>query len=335
MSRARPDRPATIYDVAKAAGVSHQTVSKVLRGLGGMRDETRERVEEEIRRLNYRPNVGARALARSQRRRIGVVGYETFESSTSKVLRGISEVAEGAGYVLDIVTVNPLGAVDEIATALEQINGTDVAGVLATSPTSNVREALERIRFRMPVFLDVNGDMEADSAGTHRSISAGMVMDHLADLGHERVAFVGGPRGWDSATTREAVYVERMAARSVDARIVGHGDWSAASGYEVVKDADLGDSTAVFVANDRMALGVLRALSERGRRVPEDLSVVGIDDIPEAAYFSPPLSTVHIDFTQAGHVAARSLLTLIERPGDAMPVYPRSRFIPRASAIPA
>lgn len=298
-----------------------------------MRDETRERVEAEIRRLNYRPNVGARALARSQRRRIGVVGYETFESSTSKVLRGISEVAEGAGYVLDIVTVDPLGAADEIATALEQINGTDVAGVLATSPTSNVREALERIRFRMPVFLDVNGDLESDSDGSHRSISAGMVMDHLAELGHERVAFVGGPGGWDSATTREAVYVERMAARHVAPLIVGRGDWSAESGYEAIKNADLGDSTAVFVANDRMALGVLRALSERGLRVPEDLSVVGIDDIPEAAYFSPPLSTVHIDFTQAGHVAANSLLTLIERPGDAMPVYPRSRFVSRASTI--
>lgn len=329
MSRARPDRPATIYDVAKAAGVSHQTVSKVLRGLGGMRPETRERVEQELRRLNYRPNVGARALARSQQKRIGVVGYETFESSTSKVLRGISEVAEEAGYLLEIVTVDPLGDVDGIAGALERINATDIAGVLATSPTSNVREALARVRFRMPVFLDVNGDQETSPDGVHRSVAAGLVMDHLIGLGHERIAFVGGPRGWDSAGNRETVYRERMPGPP---RVLGHGDWSSASGYDVMAAGDIGDATAIFVANDRMALGVLRALSERGARVPGDVSVVGIDDIPEAAFFSPPLSTVRIDFTRAGHVAARSLLTLIERPGEAMPVYPHSRLIARGSS---
>ncbi|GAA3908353.1 LacI family DNA-binding transcriptional regulator [Microbacterium invictum] len=328
MSRARPDRPATIYDVAKAAGVSHQTVSKVLRGLGGMRPETRERVEVELRRLNYRPNVGARALARSQQKRIGVVGYETFESSTSKVLSGVSEVLDAAGYLLEIVSVDPVGDVEAIAAALERINGTDIAGVLATSPTSNVREALTRVRFRMPVFLDVNGDQRIGADGRRRSVAAELVMDHLAELGHQRIAFVGGPAGWDSAGNREDVYLERVAAP----RILGHGDWSAASGYRVMVEGDLGDATAVFVANDRMALGVLRALDERGVRVPDDVSVVGIDDIPEAGYFSPPLSTVHIDFTVAGEVAAQSLLTLIERPGEAMPLYPRSRLVARASS---
>jgi len=332
MSRARPDRPATIYDVAKAAGVSHQTVSKVLRGLGGMRPETRERVEVEIRRLNYRPNVGARALARSQQRRLGVVGYETFESSTSKVLRGVSEVAEAAGYLLEIVSVDPLGDVDEIAVALDRINATDVAGVLATSPTSNVREALARVRFRMPVFLDVNGDQRITAAGERRSLAAEIAMDHLGELGHELIAFVGGPQGWDSAAYREAVYLDRVAVP----RVLGYGDWSAASGHRVMLEGDLREATAVFVANDRMALGVLRALAERGLRVPEDVSVIGIDDIPEAAFFSPPLSTVRIDFTHAGEVAARSLLTLIERPGDIMPTYPRSVLVARTStsAIP-
>jgi LacI family transcriptional regulator len=331
MSRARPDRPATIYDVAEAAGVSHQTVSKVLRGLGGMRPETRERVEREMHRLNYRPNVGARALARSQQKRLGVVGYETFESSTSKVLRGVTEVAEAAGYVLEIVSVDPLDGVDKIAAALERINATDVAGVLATSPTINVREALARVRFRMPVFLDVNGDQRITSTGERRSLAAEIVMDHLADLAHERIAFVGGPQGWDSAAYREAVYLDRVTRPHV----LGYGDWSAASGHAVMSRGDVGDATAVFVANDRMALGVLRALAERGLRVPEDVSVIGIDDIPEAAYFSPPLSTVHIDFTLAGEIAARSLLTLIERPGDIMPTYPRSTLVRRESTAPA
>ncbi|WP_243075450.1 LacI family DNA-binding transcriptional regulator [Microbacterium sp. SS28] len=334
MTRPHPDRPATIYDVAKAAGVSHQTVSKVLRGLGGMRPETRERVEQELRNLNYRPNVGARELARSRQRRIGVVGYETFESSTSKVLRGVADIAEEAGYLLEIVNVKPLGDVAEITEALEQLNATDVAGVLATSPTRNVREALDRVEFRMPVFLDVNGDQRpgGDAEGTHESIAAGLVVAHLEDLGHERIAFVAGPVGWDSATNRENVYRAHAAARGSEPAVLGHGDWSAASGYRIVADCEsLADHTAIFVANDRMALGVLRALAEKGVRVPEDVSVVGIDDIPEAAYFTPPLTTVHIDFTDGGRVAARSLLSLIEQPGSSLPQYPESRLIARAT----
>ena len=161
MGRA-PDvnKPTTIYDVARVAGVSHQTVSRVLRGLQGMSDETRERVQRVAADLHYRPSVVARELASSRPSRIGVVGYETFESSTSKVLKGVNDVATAAGYVLDIVTVDPLGEVDEIARRLDAINGSDAAGLLATSPTANVRQALEHSVFRMPVFLDVNGDVD-------------------------------------------------------------------------------------------------------------------------------------------------------------------------------
>jgi DNA-binding LacI/PurR family transcriptional regulator len=334
MTRPDPDRPATIYDVAVAAGVSHQTVSRVLRGVGSIRPETRARVQAELDRLRYRPNVGARELARARQRRIGVVGYETFESSTSKVLRGVSEVAESRGYVLDIVNVDPTGDVEAISTALESLNGTDVAGVLATSPTENVRLALERVEFRMPVFLDVNGDQEAPhDGGPGRSLAAGLVMEHLGELGHERIAFVAGPEGWDSATNRGTVYREWMVERGLEPQVIGRGDWSAASGYRAASTFDPAASgiTAVFVANDRMALGVLRALAERGIRVPDDVSVAGIDDIPEAAFFSPPLTTVHIDFTEGGHVAARSLISLIEQPDAALPAYPARVIVPRES----
>ena len=137
-------RAANIFDVARLAGVSHQTVSRVLRGLGGMRPETRTRVQEVLAELRYRPSVVARELASSRPSRIGVVGYETFESSTSKVLKGVNDVATEAGYVLDIVTVDPLGAVDEIVRRLDAINGSDVAGLLATSPTAYNRSIVVR-----------------------------------------------------------------------------------------------------------------------------------------------------------------------------------------------
>jgi LacI family transcriptional regulator len=337
MTRPDPDRPATIYDVAAAAGVSHQTVSRVLRGIGRMRPETRARVQAEVERLRYRPNVGARELARARQRRIGVVGYETFESSTSKVLRGVSEVAEAAGYVLDIVNVDPTGDVAAISATLETLNGTDVAGVLATSPTRNIREALDRVSFRMPVFLDVNGDQVAAHDGEPaRSIAAGLVMSHLEELGHGRIAFIAGPDGWDSATNRESVYREWMTDRGLAPKVIGRGDWSAASGYAAAQGIEPEDDfTALFVANDRMALGVLRALTERGIGVPGDVSVAGIDDIPEAAYFIPPLTTVHIDFTEGGHVAARSLISLIESPDAELPEYPASELVIRQSTAPA
>jgi LacI family transcriptional regulator len=330
------NKPATIYDVARVAGVSHQTVSRVLRGLQGMSDETRERVQQVAADLHYRPSVVARELASSRPSRIGVVGYETFESSTSKVLKGVNDVATAAGYVLDIVTVDPLGEVDEIARRLDAINGSDAAGLLATSPTANVRQALQNSVFRMPVFLDVNGDVDHTPGpyfGT--SISAQLVMQHLIGLGHQRIAHVAGPAGWDSASNREAVYRACFADSDIDEALVVRGDWSAKSGYEAAQllPFEMG-VTAIFVANDRMALGVLRALGERGIRVPHDISVAGIDDIPEAAYFSPPLTSVHIDFAEGGRVAARSLVSLIENPGTPLPEYPISALFARSSTAP-
>ncbi|MCL3861202.1 LacI family DNA-binding transcriptional regulator [Actinotalea sp. K2] len=335
-AKADTGKPATIYDVARFAGVSHQTVSRVLRGVGSTRPETRERVLAALEALHYRPNAAARELAWPRPRRIGVVGYETFESSTSKVLKGVNRVATEAGYVLDIVTVDPLGDVDEIVRRLSAINSSDVAGLLATSPTSRVREALERSVFRMPVFLDVNGEVDL-RPGPYRGTSraAQIAMRHLLELGHTRIAHVAGPTGWDSAANREAVYRTLLEEHGLESSEVVRGDWSAASGHRAARllpgDAGI---TAVFVANDRMALGVIRALAERGVRVPEEVSVVGVDDIPEAAFFCPPLTTVHIDFAAGGEVAARSLISLIERPDEPPPLYPESRLVERQSTAP-
>lgn len=327
------DKPATIYDVAKLAGVSHQTVSRVLRGVAGAGPETRERVQHALEELRYRPSVVARELASTRPSRIGVVGYETFESSTSKVLRGVNDVAVDAGYVLDIVTVDPLGDVDEIVRRLGAINGSDVAGLLATSPTMQVREALQRSVFRMPVFFDVTGDISTKSGvfeGT--STAAQLIMNHLIELGHRRIAHIAGPEGWDSAAKREAVYHAAVAENELPEFEVAHGDWSAESGYSATLSLPLDDGiTAIFVANDRMALGVLSALDERGIQVPQQISVAGIDDIPEAGYLIPSLTTVHVNFEAAGRVAARSLITLIEQPDAPMPAYPVSTFVRRRS----
>lgn len=322
-------KAATIYDVARVAGVSHQTVSRVLRDAYGTSAAAKQKVQDAVEQLQYRPSVVARELASAKPSRIGVVGYETFESSTSKVLKGVNEVAVAAGYVLDIVTVDAVGDVKDIERKLDAINGSDVAGLLATSPTVNVREALERSVFRMPVFLDVNGDNDPRRSSTHT------VMNHLLDLGHTRIAHVAGPAGWESAQKRELGYRSLLSERGLLEYPIARGDWSAASGYRAVGDLPLNDGiTAIFVANDRMALGVIRALMERGVRIPEDISIVGTDDIPEAEFFTPPLTTVHFDFAEAGRVAARSLISLIETPEAALPDYPSATFKVRKSTAP-
>ena len=323
-------KPATIYDVAKRAGVSHQSVSRVLREVPGIREDTIERVRKALAELDYRPSVVARELANSKRARLGVVGYESFEASTAKVLKGIDEVARREGYTLEIVSVDPLGDVDEIARRLDAINAMDVAGLLATSPTQPVRDALERSVFRMPVHLDQR--TEEDEAG--RSRAAALVVGHLLELGHRRIAHVGGPRAWDSARHRRDAWAGLLAEHGVPPQPVESGDWSARSGYEAGLRLDLDGVTAVFVANDRMALGVLRALAERGVRVPGDVSVAGIDDIPEAGYFQPPLTTVHIDFEGTGRAAAESLIAMIRDP-EAEPVAQGERTLAvRASTGP-
>ncbi len=303
-------KPATIYDVAKRAGVSHQSVSRVLREVPGIREDTVERVRKALVELDYRPSVVARELANSKRARLGVVGYESFEASTAKVLKGIDQVARREGFTLEIVSVDPLGDVDGIARRIETINAMDVAGLLATSPTQPVREALERSVFRMPVHLDQR--TEEDEAG--RSRAAALVLGHLLDLGHRRIAHVAGPQAWDSARHRRDAWAGALAEHGVPPQPEEAGDWTARSGYEAGLRLDLEGVTAVFVANDRMALGLLRALAERGVRVPQDVSVVGIDDIPEAEYFQPPLTTVHIDFEGAGRAAAEALIRQIREP---------------------
>lgn len=329
MAASRPSKPATIYDVARAAGVSHQSVSRVLRDVPGVLPATRERVEAALRDLDYRPSAVARDLAYSRRNRIGVVGYESFESSTAKVLKGINEVAVDEGFVLEIVTVDALGDVRDIKTRLESINAMDVVGLLATTPTGPIRDALDASVFRMPVFLDDHGDSASESAD---AVSARLVLEHLLELGHRRIVHVAGPGQWDSAAQRAATYERILRAAGIEPLPIVSGDWSAASGHEAVARFPWHlEPTAVFVANDRMALGVLRGLTERGLRVPDDLSVAGIDDIPEAEFFQPPLSTVRVDFEESGRVSARALIGMIRGEGAGTVAYPPRTLMIRQS----
>ncbi|MCU1528084.1 MAG: LacI family transcriptional regulator [Frondihabitans sp.] len=310
-------RPATIYDVARKAGVSHETVSRVLRDNPAVKPKNRERVEAALLALHYRPNATAKALATRRSRRIGAMVYDLREAGPGQFVEGATEAAREAGYLLDIVSVRSV-ANGDVDTAVALLNQPDLAGVIAFTPTDQSRDALAKTTFRIPVFFETEGEDDVDSGVVSlNAVGVGLVVDHLVSLGHSRILHLAGPDGWVSARNRSRAYERGMIGHGlVPLPIVSSASWSAASGYEAARLIDgAGMPTAIIAGNDQIAVGLLLALHERGISVPEDVSVVGFDDIPESAFTIPRLTTVHIDFAQAGLRAVRSLVAQIEGDG--------------------
>lgn len=303
----------TIYDVARLAGVSHQTVSRHLRGLEGIRPETRERVVQALETLDYRPNLTARHLATNRSHRVGVLAHEVGEVGPSKILQGAGAGAREAGYLLDIVSLDgdDPAAVSE---ALTLITRQDIAGLLIFTSTDAMTGALRATPHRIPTVIEVEGDdalQDHPDTSNYRGLK--VAVDHLVSLGHRRFFHIAGPRGWVAARNRKLSYERALAAHGLMSLGSVHGDWSAASGYRCAAELPPESGvTALVVSNDQMALGALRALHQQGIRVPEDISVTGFDDTPESAFYQPPLTTVHGDFDMQGRSAFARLLRLIE-----------------------
>lgn len=327
------DRPATIYDVARAAGVSHATVTRWLKGYAGIRPETRDRVTEAIRELGYRPNLNARSLTTGRSHRIATLTHEITQVGPSKILEGANMAARDAGYFLDVITLDVHNSA-AIRESIDLAMQFDLAGVLALASTDEVTKAVETATFRVPHYLATGHDkLPGDSTPATNGLLA--VLRHLADLGHRDVVHIAGPRGWVGARNRTREYEAAVVELGLHSRGVFHGDWSARSGYEAIASLPQElPATAFVAANDQTALGVILALNERGHRVPDDVSVTGVDDTPEAAYYSPPLTTLRLDFAAQGRDAVQQLLALID--GGAPPPLParRPELIVRRSTGP-
>ena len=329
-------KAATIYDVAQAAGVSHQTVSRFLRGFEGIRPETRERVVQALADLGYRPNLTARSLKSGRSHRIGALTHEISLVGPSRIVEGASIAAREAGYVLDIVSLdtrNPL-AIEE---SLALITQHDLAGVLALAVTDDMTRAFEATAFRVPAYVAAESDGAVDDTrGVLSRVGIPMLVAHLAELGHRRFVHVAGPSMWSAARNRIRDYETAVQAHGVRSVGMLHGDWSAASGYRAVAElAELPDATAFIAANDQMALGLMLALKERGLRIPQDVSVVGVDDIAEAAFFDPPLTTLRNDFEGQGRAAVSQILARIEHTEAAPVSMPDPVLVVRRSSGPA
>jgi DNA-binding LacI/PurR family transcriptional regulator len=304
-------------DVARLAGVSKQTVSRVLNDNPAVRPETRETVLDAMRSLGYRPSRSARSLASGRTRMLGVISSDAARYGPASTLTAINTAAQEAGYLVSSIALDRADR-DTVVRAVERLSAEGADGVIAIAPQQRVGRALAEARIDTPlVVLESDlGDgtplVTADSRAGARKAT-----EHLLRLGHPTVRHIAGPTGWISADRRVESWRATLRAAGAQVHEPLVGDWSADSGYELGRRlAAHPDVTAVFASNDQMALGVLRAFHEAGRQVPGDVSVVGYDDIPEAAHLLPPLTTVRTDFAEIGTRSLRLLLAQIDGPAE-------------------
>ena len=318
-------RAVVMADVAKLAGVSLQTVSRVINDSPHVRDETRARVQDAMRKLEYRPNPVARALVTGRSRTLGVVSFDTTLYGPASTLFGIERAAHEADYFVSIVSLRSLTSA-AVVSAVERLRDQGVDGILVVAPQESATQALLHLPEDVPVVAAEAGpDDSVPLVAVDQVQGARLATQHLLDLGHKTVWHISGPSDWLEAEDRVNGWRQTLDAAGASAPPVLVGDWSARAGHELGRElVERGDVTAVFVANDQMALGLLRALHEAGRRIPGDISVVGFDDIPEAAYFTPPLTTVRQNFNEMGR---RSLLLLLEQ-------IDRGVRVPRRETVP-
>jgi DNA-binding LacI/PurR family transcriptional regulator len=317
------DRAPVMADVARIAGVSHQTVSRVLNGHPNVRPATRDRVLTAIRELGYRRNAAARTLVTRRTNTLGVISFNTTLYGPASMLYGIEQAAKQHDY---FVTVAALAALDRrsVLDAVERLRDQSVEGIIVIAPQTTAVGALSATPSDVPLVAVGCGTSTHVSLATvavDNETGAERATSYLLDLGHPTVHHLAGPASWLDAQERESGW--RLALKSRGAPVpepLTGGDWSSRTGFELGRQiaADL-SITAVFCANDHMALGLLRALQQAGRRVPQDVSIVGFDDIPEAEYFGPPLTTVRQDFDELGRRALRALVELIDADQRGLP----------------
>lgn len=306
-------RAAVMNDVARLAGVSHQTVSRVLNQHPSVSPATRERVLEAVRQLNYRPNAMARGLAGRRSRVVGVVSFDTILYGPASTLLGIERAARAAGYGVSIVTLEQVDHSGMVA-ALEALADQSVAGVVVIAPQTAAAAALHSLPLGVAaVAVESNVGGEIPAISVDQVTGARLAVQHLLGLGHRKVWHLSGPRDWVETHGRIEGWRSTLEKAGLPAPPLMTGDWSARSGYQAgLELAGRTDVTAVFAGNDQMALGMMRAFHEHGIRVPDDVSIVGFDDIPEAEFLSPPLTTIRQDFDEVGRRCIAALLRAIE-----------------------
>lgn len=304
-------------DVARLAGVSGQTVSRVANGNSRVTPQTRRRVEDAMQRLGYRANIAARALATGRFGSIGVVTFNLTAVGNIRILESVIAGAQARGYSISLAVVDA-PTEHEVQAAVRGLTDRAVDAVIVLEA-----RVLDTPQLQLPAEVPV---VIADSRSAHPHPTFGMdeaagaraAVGHLLELGHRSVHHIAGPTGSNPAERRRAAWKRMLqrANRPVPEPMIG--DWSPKSGYKCALQLLQDESvTAVFAANDQMAAGVLRAAAEVGRRVPDDLSVVGYDDLDTSPYLGPPLTSVRQDLGAVGSRCLDQVLAMIDSPDDA------------------
>jgi DNA-binding LacI/PurR family transcriptional regulator len=303
-------------DVAALAGVSYQTVSRVINGQPGVRPSTLLRVQAAMDELNYHPNAHARSLVSGRSRSIGVISLSSELFGPNSTLHTVDEAVQAAGYATVIASVQRFDRVSVIK-ASEQLRRLAVDGiVMAGSPHPDAAPVTEALLAQIPLVVIGRAGPGVPTIDTDARAGARKAVRHLLDLGHPTVWHVSGPLDWTSARQRLEGWRAELSAHGLDVPEPLGGGWSASSGHAAgLVLASNPRVSAVFAANDHLALGVMRALRAGGRSVPQDVSVVGFDDVPEAAYFEPPLTTVRQAFSACAKIAVSMLMSEVEGTG--------------------
>lgn len=313
-------RAPSIRDVARLAGVSHQTVSRVLNHHPSIRPETKQRVLDIMAELQYKPNRAARALVTSRSRTIGILAASSTQYGPASSIAAIEAAARASGYWVSTANIESSDAAS-IADGLAHLAAQGIEGLVVIAPQVRVFDTLASLSIDVPYVTMQSTGRDPDHAlSVDQMAGARMATRHLIDLGHRGIYHLAGPQDWIEAEARMRGFLDEMSARDVPTTAPILGDWTAEFGYYAGRELlTVRDFTAIFSSNDQMALGLMHAIRDAGLEIPRDVSIIGFDDIPEAAHFWPPLTTVRQDFAELGRRCVALLL------GDLDPAAPDYR----------
>jgi DNA-binding LacI/PurR family transcriptional regulator len=327
---------ATIKEVASVAGVSTQTVSRVINERPDVSPETRKRVQEVIKALSYQPSALARSLISQRSYTLGVATAGLRHIGPSRTLSGIASAAEAAGYSI-LLTELPSYDTEDIRPIFQAFLSRHVDGIIWAVP--EVGENRNWINaspadIEVPlVYITMQPRNNLSIVSIDNYLGGRIAMSHLLEQGYHRIGHISGPLDWWEARQRMAAWRDALTEAGLEAsdNHCVEGTWSSASGALAIEKLfdQYPDMDAIFVANDQMALSVMQFLAEKKIRIPEDIGIVGFDNIPESAYFSPALTTVQQDQYEAAKIAVAEVIKIIESGWQGLdPVDPKSIILP-------
>jgi len=326
----------TIKEVASAAGVSTQTISRVINERPDVSPETRRRVQEVIKELGYRPSALARSLIRQRSHTLGVVTAGLRYIGPSLTLSGIAETAEEAGYSL-LLKELPDFDEDDIEPIFQALLSRHVDGIIWAVPEVGENHAWIEgsvLDLDVPlVYLTMEPRKNISVVAVDNYLGGRMAMSHLLEQGYQKIGHISGPLDWWEARQRMAAWKDALKEAGLEARDTYwvEGNWSSASGAQAIEKLfnQYTDMDSIFVANDQMALSVIQFASQKGLRIPEDMGIVGFDNLAESAYFSPALTTIQQDQHNIAELAVAEIIKIIEAGWqESDPIIPASVMLP-------